>query len=82
MHQIPYYVAGIPCIIHVISYTSVSRNSRADNDMDYYGYTECEWELLDRKGYKAKWLEKKLTENDRFALDAKIDCYMDELRDE
>jgi len=82
MHHIPYFSAGIPCIIHVVSYMSVSHNPRADNDMDYHGYTECEWELLDRKGYKAAWLEKKLSENDRFAIDSKIDDYMDDLRDE
>jgi hypothetical protein len=27
---------------------------------DYYGYTEIEFELYDRKGYHAKWLEAKL----------------------
>jgi hypothetical protein len=56
-------VAGIPCIIGVTSFENVMGSHRysAASDMDYYGYTECEFEVLDRKGYKAAWLERKLT---------------------
>lgn len=35
-----------------------------DSDWDYYGYTEIEYDILDRKGYYAKWLLNKLTPND------------------
>ena len=31
---------------------------------DYYGYTEIEYDVLDRKGYRAKWLERKITDKD------------------
>ena len=68
-------VAGIPCIIGVISYKSVkgSYNYNAASDHDYYGYSEAEWEVLDRKGYKAAWLERKLTASDHDRINAEID---------
>lgn len=56
-------VAGIPCLIGVISFNRVegSYSYHAASDMDYYGYTESEWEVCDRRGRKAQWLERKLT---------------------
>jgi len=30
---------------------------------DYPGYSEFEFELYDRKGYRAKWLERKIENN-------------------
>ena len=54
-------IAGIPCIIGVIDFTSVKGNSRADSDWDFYGYTESDWEVCDRRGRPAPWLAKKLT---------------------
>lgn len=57
-------VAGIPCIVGVTYFESVrgSYNYHAASDMDYHGYTECEFEVLDRRGRKAPWLERKLTD--------------------
>ena len=55
-------VAGIPCIVGVTHFESVAGDSRADSDWDYYGYTECEFDVLDRRGRKAPWLERKLTD--------------------
>lgn len=54
-------VHGIPCQIGVISYDHVkgSFNYSASSDLDYYGYSESDWELLDRRGYAARWLERK-----------------------
>jgi len=43
-----------------------------DSADDYYGYTEMEWELLDRKGYPAKWLENKLTDDDIERIESEI----------
>ena len=56
-------VCGIPCLIGVTEYDSVkgSYSYNAASDLDYYGYTDCDWEVLDRKGYKAAWLERKLS---------------------
>lgn len=71
MDLIPHTLAGIPCLLRVTSYVKVapwrgSAQSCPSSD-DYYGYTECEWEVHDRKGYRAKWLDKKLSryEKDR-----------------
>jgi len=57
-------VAGIPCIIGVTHFESVrgSYSYHAASDWDYHGYTECEFDVLDRRGRKAPWLERKLTD--------------------
>jgi hypothetical protein len=31
--------------------------------LDYYGFTEIEWDMLDRKGYRAKWLDRKIEQD-------------------
>jgi hypothetical protein len=56
-------IVGIPCQIAVTDFTSVkgSFDMNASSDLDYHGYTECDYLVLDRKGYKAGWLEKKIT---------------------
>jgi hypothetical protein len=43
-------IKGIPCIIEVNSFG------------DYL--TDTTFDVLDRKGYPAKWLEKKITQSD------------------
>lgn len=70
-------IAGIPCLIGVTHYECVrgSYNYNAASDMDYYGYSEADWEVLDRKGYKAAWLERKLTARDHDRINAEIDKY-------
>jgi len=57
-------VAGIPCLVGVTYFECVrgSYSYHAASDMDYHGYTECEFEVLDRRGRKAPWLERKLTD--------------------
>ena len=58
-------IAGIPCNIDVTHYTVVKPNYNTwDSDLDYYGYTEFEFVVYDRKGYRAAWLAKKLTDDD------------------
>jgi len=61
-------VAGIPCLVQVRTYIVVPPYSgspyNCPSDLDYYGYTEFEYRILDRKGYPAPWLENKLTESD------------------
>lgn len=69
MTFVPFTIAGIPCLLKVSSYVRVApwRGSphTCPSADDYYGYTECEWEVCDRKGYLAPWLAKKLTPYDR-----------------
>lgn len=67
-------VAGIPCLIGVTEFISVrgSYSYHADSDMDYYGYTESEWVVLDRRGRPAAWLERKLTDADRSRIEQEV----------
>ena len=59
-------VCGIPCGVVIQDYTIAppyrGPAQRCDSDVDYYGYTEIEWFLIDRKGYSAEWLERKMDE--------------------
>lgn len=59
----PTKIAGIPCQIRITHFYrkhgEYSFNS--NSDADYYGYTECDFNVLDRKGYDAPWLHKKMT---------------------
>ena len=67
-------VAGIPCLIGVTDFSSVrgSYSYHADSDMDYYGYTESEWVVLDSRGRPAAWLERKLTDDDRSRIEHEV----------
>ena len=67
-------VAGIPCIIGVTEYECVkgSYSYHAASDWDYYGYTECEFDVLDRRGRKAAWLERKLSDKDCNRIEIEI----------
>jgi len=55
-------ISGIPCLIGVTEFKQVkgSYSYSADSDMDYRGYTEVDFEVLDRRGRPAAWLERKL----------------------
>lgn len=53
-------ISGIPCQIEVTHYLRQAPNIRADNPDDFYGYTELEFDVLDRRGRPAPWLERKL----------------------
>jgi len=58
-------ICGIPCGIHIDTLQVVKpfRGSPhlCDSADDFYGYSEIEFTVLDRKGYPAPWLEDKLT---------------------
>lgn len=55
-----YKLHGIPCQVAVKFYEP------AEDDVDYCaGFAaQFDWDLLDRKGYRAAWLEKKATPED------------------
>lgn len=66
-------VKGIPCGVVVDSFNVVEPQGKfADSDLDCYGYTEIEYHLLDRKGYRAKWLENKMTDKDKDLIEIEI----------
>lgn len=72
-------IAGIPCLIGVTHFNSVrgSYSYNAPSDMDYYGYTESDWEVLDRRGRPAAWLERKLTDRERSRIDEEVFEHME-----
>jgi len=74
------HICGIPCQVQVTTYTNVkgSRSYNAPSDLDYYGYCEVEFDVLDRRGYRAPWLEKKMTEDDYDRIREEIKQYMSE----
>jgi hypothetical protein len=67
-------IAGIPCIVGVTHFESVrgSFSYHAASDMDYYGYVDCEFEVCDRRGRPAPWLERKLTDKDSSRIESEI----------
>lgn len=65
-------VCGIPCIIHVLEYSVTAGSDTWDSDYDYYGDEQIEFAVLDRKGYPAPWLERKLTDNERERIEIEI----------
>lgn len=67
-------IAGIPCTINVTHFSQVkgSYSYSAPSDLDYYGYTECEFEICDRRGRPAPWLERKATDADLRRIEQEI----------
>lgn len=62
-------VCGIPCQVEVTNaryYKPQSSNPyECSSDLDYHGYwDDIEYELYDRRGYRAKWLENKMKPKD------------------
>lgn len=69
------HVAGIPCKVRVTystPYIPESFNGPAEGG-------DFEFELLDRKGYRAKWLEAKLTDDDYWRLQDEYEDYLADL---
>lgn len=66
-------VCGIPCQVEITRARYVKPQSYSpyscDSDMDYYGYwSVLDYEIYDRKGYRAKWLENKMKPQDHAEL--------------
>lgn len=77
--EVEAYVCGIPAILVVQTYTKVkgSFSHNAPSDLDYYGYREVEFDVCDRNGRPAPWLERKMTDADWNAAEQKIIDYME-----
>jgi len=69
-------ISGIPCQVEADSILIVppwkGSAHNCPSDLDYYGYSEIEFTVYDRKGYKAAWLEKKLTSDDIERIELEI----------
>ena len=76
MENIESNVAGIPCLIEILQCTEVKPWTgpieRCPSSDDFYGYTEIAFNVLDRKGYRADWLTKKLSEEDVERIEEEI----------
>lgn len=77
------HIAGIPCQVEVTHFfIQKPMGPSADSDWDCYGYTSIDFDVLDRKGYKAPWLEKKMTQADVDRIETEIreahDAYEDD----
>ena len=66
------YIQGIPCQVRVDTLSVVKPHPLADNPDDFFGYTEIEYTVFDRKGYPARWLEDKMTDEDRHRIEQEI----------
>ena len=64
--EIEHRVAGIPCLIGVISYDV------EEQTWDEPGYTDMEWEILDRRGRIAPWLARKVTAKEEASIEEAI----------
>lgn len=58
-------VAGIPCIIEIIYYSPGTNFLIHSQSLEPNDDPEFEFDVLDRKGYRAAWLERKLTDDDK-----------------
>jgi hypothetical protein len=72
-------VCGIPCIIRVTDWEAyVPAQTSGPPERCYPSEGgEGHWEILDRKGRPAAWLERKLTGDDRERIDAEVFNHME-----
>ena len=75
---------GIPCIIRVTYWEAyLPAIIRADPGDSHPAEGGCgEWEILDRKGKPAPWLEKKLTDKERVRIDEEVFNHMENEHDD
>ena len=73
--DVEFRLTGIPCLLRVKNFYRCegSHNHNAVSDMDYYGYTECDWDVCDLRGRPAPWLQKKVTPDIESAMLAAIE---------
>lgn len=69
-------VSGIPARVRVTHARYHRPDSRADSTDDYYGGWAIQYELLDRRGRPAAWLEMKASEQDRARIETEIIRHM------
>lgn len=62
--DIPIRIKGIPAIAKVFKCEFHKGDSNAMNPDDYYDTWDLDCHILDRKGYRADWLEEKLVMDD------------------
>lgn len=76
-------VCGIPCIVRVThwdAYDPGRYNGPPESCYPPEG-GEGEWEILDRKGQPAPWLERKMTDDDHEKIEAEVFNHMENKND-
>lgn len=60
------HIQGIPCQAEMVAghYQKPDHTTWASADDYHGGWFDVEFRIYDRRGYKAGWLEKKMTEKD------------------
>ena len=73
-------IAGIPCRVEMTRcFVQRPLGPRCDSDLDCYGYHEVEFDVLDRNGRPAPWLERKMNDSERVKIE---ELLMEEMSDE
>ena len=67
-------ISGIPCVIDVLTaeITKGSYSRQAETPDDYFGYKCIEFNVCDRRGRPAPWLEAKMTDTERAEIEQPI----------
>jgi hypothetical protein len=67
------HIQGIPCRVRVTHYFhQPAMGYWADSPDDCYGYTEIDFDVLDRRGRPAPWIERKMDDADTRAIEQEI----------
>ena len=77
-------VCGIPCIVRVKywdAYVPAQTSGPPERCYPSEG-GEGDWEILDRRGRPAPWLDNKLTDDDRYRIDTEVFNHMKNLHDD
>ena len=69
-------ISGIPCLIQVNAFQHYAGCHSGSSDWDYHGFCEMDWDVLDRRGRKADWLDRKMTSSDIEYIEELIIDYM------
>lgn len=74
-------VAGIPCKLGVtdVGYYEPATYGKSWEDSEPEDYESHTYDILDRKGYRAAWLDKKCTQSDLAAHQKAIDNHLQEV---
>lgn len=63
-------IAGIPCKVELTHcFIQPPLGPQCDSDLDCYGYREVEFDVLDRGGRPAPWLERKMSDSERVLIE-------------
>jgi hypothetical protein len=76
--EIPIRIKGIPALIGLIRYSKIKGSGWYDDasDIDFHGGVDSVWNILDRRGRRAPWLENKMNQIDCYMVEQAIDEFM------